>query len=78
MAVTIDSFNYTENFPELAANKRPIWVVDAGPGAIPATPRRPPRSARPGAGRPHYVNTWALGPLAPGGDADVPLAGRSR
>jgi len=53
VAVTIDSFSYVEKYPELAANKRPIWIIERGPGTIPV------RSVQSQA-----VNTWALGPLA--------------
>jgi len=35
VAVTIDSFAYTNNYPELASNKSPVWVVEQGPGKIP-------------------------------------------
>ena len=33
VAVSLDSFYYTESYPHLAANKRPIWVIEQGPGA---------------------------------------------
>jgi hypothetical protein len=65
LAVTIDSFYYAENYPELADNKRPIWAIEEGPG--PAAKRLVPSQAvsPPGGGQTAYVNTWALGPLAP-------------
>ena len=66
VAVTLDSFYYTSNYPELAANKRPVWVVEAGPGAIPRRPVQSQAVSPPGGGQTAYVNTWALGPLAPG------------
>jgi hypothetical protein len=66
VAVTLDSFYYTEHYPELAANKRPVWVVEKGPGAIPARPVESEAVNPPGGGQTAYVNTWALGPLAPG------------
>lgn len=66
VAVTLDSFYYTENYPELAADKRPVWVVEQGPGAIPARPVESQAVSPPGGGQTAYVNTWALGPLAPG------------
>ncbi len=63
LVATVDSFNYSSNFPELAANKRPIWVIERGPGQ----PARPPVETQevsiPGGGQTAYVNTWALGPL---------------
>jgi hypothetical protein len=65
VAVTIDSFEYTSNFPELAADKRPIWIVDAGPGDIHHAAQSAVVSPA-GGGQTAYVNTWALGPLAPG------------
>jgi hypothetical protein len=66
VAVTVDSFDYTEHFPELAANKRPIWVLERGPGAIAKPPVESEEVSRPGGGQTAYVNTWALGPLAAG------------
>jgi hypothetical protein len=66
VAVTLDSFYYTSHFPELAANKRPVWVVERGPGAIPSPPVESEAVSPPGGGQTAYVNTWALGPLAPG------------
>ena len=35
VAISVDSFSYVEKYPELAANKRPIWVVEEGPGTPP-------------------------------------------
>jgi hypothetical protein len=66
VAVTVDSFYYTEHYPELASNKRPIWVVEKGPGTIPGRPVESEAVSPPGGGQTAYVNTWALGPLAPG------------
>jgi hypothetical protein len=66
VAVSIDSFAYTSDFPELASNKRPIWVVETGPGEIPKRPVESQAISPPGGGQTAYVNTWALGPLAPG------------
>jgi len=67
VAVTLDSLNYVSSYPELADSRRPVWIVDAGPGTI---PRRLPQTVAPatppGAGQTAFVNTWALGPLAPG------------
>jgi hypothetical protein len=65
IAVTIDSFYYTERYPELAANKRPVWVVEQGPGTPPQAPVQSQAVSPPGGGQTAYVNTWALGPLAP-------------
>ena len=66
LAVTVDSFSYVSNFPELASSKRPIWVVEQGPGAVPKRPVQSQVISPPGSGQTAYVNTWALGPLAPG------------
>jgi hypothetical protein len=66
VAVTVDSFNYAENFAELAAAQRPVWVVNRGPGANPLRPAQSQAVSPPGGGVTAYVNTWALGPLAPG------------
>jgi hypothetical protein len=66
VAVTIDSFAYTNNYPGLSVNKHPIWVVEEGPGTIPKRPAESETVSPPGGGQTAYVNTWALGPLAPG------------
>ena len=66
VAVTLDSLAYTEHFPELAANKRPVWVIERGPGAIANPPVESEEVSPPGSGQTAYVNTWALGRLAPG------------
>ena len=52
VAVSIDSFAYTSDYPELAANKRPIWVIETGSRRDPHSARsRARRSARPAAAR---------------------------
>lgn len=66
VAVTVDSFEYVSNYPELAANKRPIWAIERGPGTVAKRPVQSAAVAPPGGGQTAYVNTWALGPLAPG------------
>ncbi len=66
IAVTVDSFSYVSNFPDLASSKRPIWVVEQGPGAVPKRPVQSQAISPPGGGQTAYVNTWALGSLAPG------------
>lgn len=66
VAITVDSFSYISNYPGLAANQRPVWIVDAGPGTIPKRPVRSVTVDPPGGGQTAYVNTWALGPLAAG------------
>ncbi len=66
LAVTVDSFYYTSTYRELAADKRPIWVVERGPGRLPEPPVQSEAVSPPGGGQTAYVNTWALGPLAAG------------
>lgn len=66
VAVTVDSFNYTAATPEVAANKRPIWAIERGPGVSAALPVQSQEVSPPGGGQTAYVNTWALGPLAAG------------
>jgi hypothetical protein len=66
VAVTVDSFSYASNFAELAAAKRPIWAIEQGPGAIAKPPVESQEVSPPGGGQTAYVNTWALGALAPG------------
>jgi hypothetical protein len=66
LAVTIDSFEYTSHFPNLADNKRPVWVIEQGPGAVAKPPVESEQVSSPGGGQTAYVNTWAFGPLRPG------------
>ncbi|HEY8303690.1 MAG TPA: hypothetical protein VIG42_03775 [Solirubrobacteraceae bacterium] len=66
VAVTLDSLNYASDYPHLAANKRPVWIVNTGAGAVSARPVESERIDPPGGGETAFVNTWALGALAPG------------
>ena len=66
IAVTVDSFNYTSNAPELAANKRPIWAIERGPGKVTRPPVQSVEVSKPGSAQTAYLNTWALGPLPAG------------
>jgi hypothetical protein len=66
VAVTVDSFNYTATTPELAANKRPIWAIERGPGTPASPPVQSQEVSPAGGGQTAYVNTWALGRLAAG------------
>jgi hypothetical protein len=50
VAVTVDSFTKASQQVGLADPQRPVWIVDKGPVG----------------GETAYVNTWALGRLAPG------------
>jgi hypothetical protein len=65
VAITVDAFSYVEKYPELAADKRPIWVVEQGPGTVPALPVQSQAVSPSGGGQTVYINTWALGPLKP-------------
>jgi hypothetical protein len=66
VAISVDSFSYVEKYAELAANKRPVWVVEEGPGTPAALPVQSQAVSPPGGGQTNYVNTWALGPLKAG------------
>jgi len=66
VAISVDSFSYVEKFAELAANKRPVWVVEEGPGTPAKLPVQSQAVSPPGGGQTNYVNTWALGPLKAG------------
>jgi hypothetical protein len=66
VAITVDSFNYASNYAELAADKRPIWVIEQGPGAIAKPPVQTQEVSNPGGGQTAYLNTWALGRLPAG------------
>jgi hypothetical protein len=65
LAITVDSFNYTSNYVGLAANKRPVWAIERGPGAEAKPPVQTQEISQLGGGQTAYVNTWALGALAP-------------
>jgi hypothetical protein len=66
VAVTIDSFDYASGYPGLSADKRPVWAIERGPGAVASQPVESEEVSPPGGGQTAYVNTWALGKLAPG------------
>jgi len=66
LAVTLDSFYYTSSYPLLAARKRPVWVVEVGPGPGSPAPVESQVVSPPGGAQTAYVNTWAFGPLEPG------------
>jgi hypothetical protein len=66
VAISVDSFSYVEKHAELAANKRPVWVVEHGPGAPAKLPVQSQAVSPPGGAQTAYVNTWALGPLKAG------------
>jgi hypothetical protein len=66
LAVTVDSFNYASQYVGLADRKRPVWVVERGPGSIASPPVNTEEVSVPGSEQTAYVDTWALGSLAPG------------
>lgn len=66
VAVTINSFTYSSSYPELAERTRPIWVVERGPGRTASPPVQTEEVSVAGSGQTAYVDTWALGALAPG------------
>jgi hypothetical protein len=66
LAVSLDSFYYTSTYPLLAARKRPVWVVEVGPGPGSPAPVESQVVSPPGGAQTAYVNTWAFGPLEPG------------
>jgi hypothetical protein len=65
VAVTLDSFNYASAYPHLSSNKRPVWIVNTGPGVVARRPVQSEEVNAPGGGETAFVNTWALGALAP-------------
>jgi hypothetical protein len=66
VAVTIDSFAYHSAYPELAAAQRPVWVIDRGPGRLPKELVQTETVDPVGGAETAFVNTWALGAMAPG------------
>ncbi len=66
VAVTLNSFYYTSTYPHLSSSKRPVWIVNTGPGAVATRPVQSQEVNPPGGGETAFVNTWALGALAPG------------
>lgn len=67
LAMTVSSFSYKSAYPNLAANLRPTWVVNQGPGPVANPPVESESVNPPGGGQTAFVDTWALGPLASGG-----------
>jgi hypothetical protein len=66
VAVTVDSFYYRSDYPRLSVAKRPVWIVNTGPGAVAKPPVQSEEINPPGGGETVFVNTWALGPLPAG------------
>jgi hypothetical protein len=66
VAVTLNSFYYTSTYPTLSSRKRPVWIVNTGPGAVAGKPAVATEEVDPpGGGETAFVSTWALGALAP-------------
>lgn len=65
VTVAVTSFYYLSSFPHLASNKRPVWVVNQGPGRIAKPPVETVQVDPPGSGTSANYNIWMLGPLAP-------------
>jgi hypothetical protein len=66
VAVAVNSFEYLSNYPNLAARRRPVWVIDHGPGPLPRIPVETVEVDAPGGGTTANYDVWALGRLAPG------------
>jgi hypothetical protein len=66
VSVTMDSFSYKSNYPGLADRERPVWIINEGPGTRPKRLVQTQTIDPPGGGQTAFVNTWALGSLAPG------------
>jgi hypothetical protein len=66
VAVTVRSFYYRSEYPNLADRARPIWIVDQGPGAIPRKPVETVPFDSPGGYVTSNRNTWAAGSLQAG------------
>ncbi|MGH2834106.1 MAG: hypothetical protein ACRDK2_15145 [Solirubrobacteraceae bacterium] len=66
LAVTIHSFGYRSEYPNLAAKQRPVWIVDQGPGATANPPVKSVPFNSPGSNVTATSNTWAAGAVAAG------------
>jgi hypothetical protein len=66
IAVTVNSFGYLSEYPNLATRLRPVWIVDQGPGAVSKFPIQTESVDNPGGDVTATPNTWAAGALAPG------------
>lgn len=66
LVVTVDSFYYRSNYPNLAQRQRPVWIVDHGPGAQPRRPVETLPLGGPGSYVTAGASTWSAGPLAAG------------
>lgn len=66
VTVTVDSFYYRSEYPNLAQRQRPVWIVNQGPGAIPQRPVESVPFDSPGGYVTATAGTWAAGSLASG------------
>ncbi len=66
VTVAVTSFDYLSDYPNLASRRRPVWVIDQGPGRAADPPVETVQTDPPGSGTTANYNIWALGPLAPG------------
>lgn len=66
VTVAVTSFSYLSDYPHLASRRRPVWVVDQGPGQVASPPVKTVEVDPPGSGTTANYDIWALGPLAPG------------
>lgn len=65
VTVAVTSFDYLSDYPDLASRRRPIWVVNEGPGRAANPPVETVEVDPPGSGTTANYNVWTLGPLAP-------------
>jgi hypothetical protein len=66
VTVAVTSFDYLSDYPNLADRRRPVWVVDQGPGQVPNPPVETVQVDPPGSGTTSNYNIWALGSLPAG------------
>ncbi|HEY1457377.1 MAG TPA: hypothetical protein VGF15_02560 [Solirubrobacteraceae bacterium] len=66
LAITVNSFGYRSEYPKLAANERPVWIVDQGPGAIPSSTVKTVPFDSPGSDVTATSNTWVAGAVPAG------------
>lgn len=66
VTVAVTSFYYASAYPNVASSRRPIWVVNQGPGRIADPPVETVQVDPPGSGTTANYGVWALGPVAPG------------
>lgn len=60
VAVTVDSLTYNSRYAALADPRRPIWVIERGPGPIANPPVESQEVSIPGGAQTAATKTWAL------------------